>query len=286
MTLTRTLAPTPTRCGQLSLRLPEPTGCRAAEEFSLQYLPDPTGQWLDHEQHIRAPTLSVNGLRRGGIYEFRLIASNELGSSLPGASSGPLASCPGTPSRAEASAPGERLPSWRADAAASSLVPSSVMGAALLTTGLVLAGGLLCWLRARCARRDTRGRYVRAEISAEQWAVGGDEPEGVEAGLPSLRVLFQTPGSTTSLQADVATQGLTSVSASRRQLANVFKELHGQSVPADALVVQYEDMHGDLVHFHSASSVKDLLAARRVVVSGRPLYDVGKTARAATSYAF
>ena len=68
----------------------------------------------------------VNGLRRGGIYEFRLIASNELGSSLPGASSGPLASCPGTPSRAEASGPGERLPSWRADAAASSLVPSSL----------------------------------------------------------------------------------------------------------------------------------------------------------------
>ena len=127
---------------------------------------------------------------------------------------------------------------------------------------------------------------MRAEISAEQWAVGGDEPEGVEAGLPSLRVLFQTPGSTTSLQADVSTQGLTSVSASRRQLANVFKELHGQSVPADALVVQYEDMHGDLVHFHSASSVTDLLAARRVVVSGRPLYDVGKTARAATSFAF
>tara|TARA_B100000780_G_scaffold94844_1_gene66073 strand:+ start:228 stop:608 length:381 start_codon:yes stop_codon:yes gene_type:complete len=126
---------------------------------------------------------------------------------------------------------------------------------------------------------------VRAEISAEQWTVSGDEPESVEADLPSLRVLFQTPGSTTSLQADVSTQGLTSVSSTRRQLANVFKELHGLSVPADALVVQYENVHGDLVHFHSASSVKDLLAARRIVVSGRPLYDAAKTARA-TSYAF
>ena len=272
-------------CGQLSLRLPEPTGCRAPEEFSLQYLPDPTGQWLDHEQHIRAPTVSVNGLRRGGTYEFRLIASNEVGSSLPGASSGPLASCPGKPSRAEEAGSEDRLPPWKANAVASSLVPSSVMGAALLTTVFVLVGGLFCWLRVRCARRDPRGRYVRAEISAEQWTVSGDEPESVEADLPSLRVLFQTPGSTTSLQADVSTQGLTSVSATRRQLASVFKELHGQSVPADALVVQYEDVHGDLVHFHSASSVKDLLAARRVVVSGRPLHDVGKTARV-MSYAF
>ena len=98
--------------------------------------------------------------------------------------------------------------------------------------------------------------------------MAGDELEAEPE--PSLRVLFQTPGSTTSLQADVSTRRFTSVPSVLRQLADVFQELHGQSLPADALIVKYEDTRGDLMHFHSASSVRDLITARRIVVSGRP----------------
>lgn len=272
-------APKATRgsgCDQLSLHLPEPAGCRAPEEYSLQYLPDPAGQWLDHQQHIRTPALNVTGLRRGGTYEFRLIASNEVGSSDPGASTGPWTACSSVPSRVETVGSEDSL---IGASAPSGHTPSSVVGVAVAAALLVaFSGGLLCWLRTRCTRRDARGRYVRAEISAEQWTVAADE-DGAEPD-PCLRVLFQTPGSTTSLQADVSTQGFTSVPSVLRQLCDVFKELHGQEVPSDALVVKYEDARGDLMHMHSASTVKDLLGARRIVVSVRP------RAQRATSYAF
>ena len=89
-------------CRIVSLRLPaSPAGCRQPDEYALQYLPDPAGQWLDHHQHLRAGSdVNVSGLRPGGTYEFRLSATNWIGVSRPGRSTGPIRSCAGTPSLA------------------------------------------------------------------------------------------------------------------------------------------------------------------------------------------
>ena len=289
-------------CRIVSLRLPaSPAGCRQPDEYALQYLPDPAGQWLDHHQHLRAGSdVNVSGLRPGGTYEFRLSATNWIGVSPPGRSTGPIRSCAGTPSlarpeagRDDADANGEEevlFHNAMDDLHESTNSAATAMAAAVLVLicGIARCCCLQCRRRRETQRREQGARYERAaiDISNEQWTFDEDassfedgtatESTPAKDGGPSIRVVFQMPDGGSSygdaLQADVPTAGLTSVAAALQKLADVYNELCGQWPPPDGpLLVQYEDVYGgDLVYLHTASAVRDLLTAPRVVVSRRP----------------
>lgn len=292
-------------CGTIGLRLPAtPVGCRQPDEYALQYLPDPAGQWLDHQQHLRAGSVvNVSGLRPGGTYEFRLSATNGIGVSPPGRSTGPIRSCASTPSVASSNVAEAGHVDAEADDeeelfhdAMDDLHESTNTGAnAMVAASLVLICGLArcccqqCRRRREARRREQGARYERAaiDISNEQWTFDEDASsfdDGTAPGSalaknggPSIRVVFQMPdaGDSTgsALQADVPTAGLTSVASALQKLSDVYNELCGQWPPPDGpLVVQYEDMYGgELVYLHSASAVRDLLTAPRIVVSRRQL---------------
>ena len=120
--------------------------------------------------------------------------------------------------------------------------------------------------------------------------ISDDEDEDDDLSAKSMRVLFQTPGGTDSLQTDVSTKGLTSTHAVLQKLGDVFCELHGQWLPAEQLLVQYQDAQGNMVYLHSSSSIRDLFAARRILVSARRAVDTRQAmhlqAQAPTNYAF